>query len=126
MRPGLVREIDLRDTLGKIKGDDSIGEYLGVVEEMKRRMDVREYEKYCQEPLSIDPLLQRDMKQAEGVPIEQLVTVDSTLGIKILPHWLAQPYWRPLPPARTWDFPLSTLYLIDDILSASQSKEATA
>lgn len=66
------------------------------------------------------------MKEAEGVPIEQLVTVDPTLDIKILPHWLAQPYWRPPPCARTWDFPLPALDPIDDILSASQSKEATA
>lgn len=53
------------------------------------------------EPSLISPPLQRDMKEVEGVPIEQLVMVDPTLGIKILPHWLAQPYWRPLPCART-------------------------
>lgn len=41
MRPGLARELDLRERLGKIKGDDPIGEYLEVVEEMKKRMDVR-------------------------------------------------------------------------------------
>jgi len=41
MRPGLARELDLRDRLGKIKGDDPVDEYLEVVEEMKRRMDVR-------------------------------------------------------------------------------------
>lgn len=78
MRPGLARELDLRERLGKIKGDDPIGEYLEVVGEMKERMD-------------------RDMKEAEGVPVEQLVAMDSALGIKVLPHWLAQPYWRPLP-----------------------------
>jgi len=69
-------------------------------------------------------LLQRDMKEAESVPTEQLITVDPSLGIKTLPHWLAQPYWRPLPP-RTWDLPQSMLKLIDDTLSASQSKEVT-
>ena len=41
MRPGLARELDLRDKLGKIKGGDPVDEYLEVVEEMKRRMDVR-------------------------------------------------------------------------------------
>jgi len=40
MRPGLARELDLRDRLGKIRGDDPVDEYLEVVEEMKRRMDV--------------------------------------------------------------------------------------
>jgi len=79
MRPGLGRELDLRDKLGKIQGSDPVDEYLEVVEEMKRRMD-------------------RDMKRAEGVPIEQLITMDPTRSIKTLPHWLAQPYWRPLPP----------------------------
>lgn len=41
MRPGLGRELDLRDRLGKVKGDDPVEEYLEVVGEMKRRMDVR-------------------------------------------------------------------------------------
>ena len=41
MRPGLARELDLRDRLGKIKGGDPVDEYLEVVEEMKKRMDVR-------------------------------------------------------------------------------------
>jgi len=41
MRPGLARELDLRDRLGKIRGEDPVDEYLEVVEEMKRRMDVR-------------------------------------------------------------------------------------
>lgn len=58
----------------------------------------------CDPPL-IDALLQRNMKEAEGVPIEQLIILDPTLGIKILPHWLAQPYWRPLACTRMWDFP---------------------
>lgn len=67
------------------------------------------------------------MREVEGVPVEQLITVDPTLGIKILPHWLAQPYWRLLtPPARTWDLPQLMLNPIDDILTASQSKEVTA
>lgn len=39
---------------------------------------------------------QGDMKEVGGLPIEQLITMDATLGIKILPHWLAQPYWRPI------------------------------
>lgn len=47
MRPGLVRELDLRDRLGKIKGDSLVDEYLGVAEEMKKRMDVRGSKNYC-------------------------------------------------------------------------------
>jgi len=73
------------------------------------------------EPQLIGILLQRDMEEAGGVPTEQLITVDATLGIKILPHWLAQPYWRPVT-SRTWDFSQLMLDLFDDILPASQSK----
>ena len=47
MRPGLARELDLRDRLGKIKGEDVVDEYLEVVKEMKRRMDVRGWDKRC-------------------------------------------------------------------------------
>lgn len=58
------------------------------------------------------------MKEAEEVPIEQLITVDPTRGIKILPHWLAQPYWRPLPPpARTLGLLKLMFSMIDDVLS---------
>ena len=47
LRPGLGRELDLRDRLGKIRGDDPVEEYIEVVEEMKRRMDVRGRKKLC-------------------------------------------------------------------------------
>ena len=46
MRPGLARELDLRDRLGRVKSDDPIDEYVEVVEEMKRRMDVREFKEH--------------------------------------------------------------------------------
>jgi tRNA-dihydrouridine synthase 1 len=106
MRPGLARELDLRDRLGKIKGDNSVDEYLEVVEEMKKRMDVGGSKKHRLRITADRRLLQRDMKEAEEVPVEQLIAVDPTLGVKVLPHWLAQPYWRPLPPpTRTWVMP---------------------
>jgi len=44
---------------------------------------------------------QRDAAEAAGLSIEELVKIEPTLGLKILPHWLAQPYFRPLPPADT-------------------------
>lgn len=47
MRPGLGRELDLRDKLGKIQGSDPVDEYLELAEEMKRRMDVRGRKKLC-------------------------------------------------------------------------------
>jgi tRNA-dihydrouridine synthase 1 len=47
MRPGLARELDLRDRLGKIKGGNPVDDYLEVVQEMKKRMDVRGSKKNC-------------------------------------------------------------------------------
>jgi hypothetical protein len=41
--------------------------------------------------------LQRDAREAEGRPIEELITVDPVSGLKILPHWLSQPYIRAQP-----------------------------
>jgi tRNA-dihydrouridine synthase 1 len=41
MRPGLVRETDLRERLGKIKGDGMFDAFSEIVEEMKVRMEVR-------------------------------------------------------------------------------------
>ncbi|KAF4610466.1 hypothetical protein D9613_007016 [Agrocybe pediades] len=83
MRPGLIRETDLREKLGRVKIDpkkvkECLGAYRVVCEEMKERMD-------------------RDAKAAEGVPLKDLITVEPITGIKVMPHWLAQPYFRPSP-----------------------------
>ena len=67
LRPALAREVDLRNTLGRLCGPD-LKLYYDVVREMKRRMD-------------------RDAEAAGE---------DVTEGAKF-PHWVAQPYVRPLP-----------------------------
>lgn len=41
--------------------------------------------------------LQRDARAAEGRPVEELITVDPATGLKLLPHWVAQPYFRAQP-----------------------------
>ncbi|KAL4064108.1 dihydrouridine synthase-domain-containing protein [Scleroderma yunnanense] len=83
MRPALAREPDLRDRLGKISGPDAVEKYVEVVREMQRRME-------------------RDAAKAADRNVEELVTIEPTTGLKVLPHWLAQPYFRPLikPPER--------------------------
>ena len=43
---------------------------------------------------------QRDAKAAEGT-IEGEIRLDRETGFKIVPHWLAQPHFRPLPPPPT-------------------------
>ncbi|KAF9235038.1 dihydrouridine synthase-domain-containing protein [Melanogaster broomeanus] len=77
MRPALSRETDLRDQLSRIRGPRTIEHYIGVAEEMKQRMD-----RYAQE--------------AEGRSVEELISKDPDTGLKVLPHWLAQPYFRTL------------------------------
>lgn len=42
-------------------------------------------------------ITQRDAKEAEGTPPEDLVRIRTAAGLRILPHWLAQPYFRPPP-----------------------------
>lgn len=41
--------------------------------------------------------MQRDARAAEGTPVDELITVDPATGLKILPHWVAQPYFRARP-----------------------------
>ncbi|KAJ4470522.1 dihydrouridine synthase-domain-containing protein [Lentinula lateritia] len=87
MRPALSRETDLRERLGKVVikktgsyADGVLQPYVDICLEMKERMD-------------------RDEKQAEGKSLDELVTIDEVTGFRVLPHWLAQPYWRPPRPA---------------------------
>jgi tRNA-dihydrouridine synthase 1 len=40
MRPGLARELDLREQLGRIRSEGTLDGYVQVAEEMKTRMDV--------------------------------------------------------------------------------------
>jgi len=39
---------------------------------------------------------QRDAEEAADRSIEELITIEPTTGLKVLPHWLTQPYFRPL------------------------------
>jgi tRNA-dihydrouridine synthase 1 len=68
LRPALSRETDLRSALGELRGSN-LAPYYEVVREVKRRMD-------------------RDAEVAGGRDAE------AEGGF---PHWVAQPYVRPLP-----------------------------
>lgn len=75
LRPALAREVDLRDALGRLRGPD-LGPYYDVVREMKKRMD-------------------RDAEAAAvGGGEEETEEAE-------FPHWVAQPYVRPLPVAES-------------------------
>ncbi|KAF8152971.1 Dus-domain-containing protein [Crassisporium funariophilum] len=83
MRPGLIREVDLREKLGKVKMypkkiKEGLSEYVAICEEMRERME-------------------RDEKAAEGTSLKDLITTEPMTGIQVMPHWLAQPYFRPSP-----------------------------
>ena len=41
--------------------------------------------------------VQRDANASAGKSVDDLITIDEETGLQILPHWLAQPYFRPLP-----------------------------
>jgi len=79
MRPALSRETDLRERLGRIRGSNVIEEYIEVAKEMKERME-------------------RDAAEAikSKKTIDDLITIEPTTGLRLLPHWLAQPYFRPV------------------------------
>jgi tRNA-dihydrouridine synthase 1 len=98
MRPALNREKDLRDRLARPpkKGDDML-EYLeAIAKDMKARMDVRATFSGDFIDATESDFAQRDAEAAKGTP-EGEIRLDPETGFKIVPHWLAQPYFRPPP-----------------------------
>lgn len=92
LRPTLGIHTDLRERLGKVGSskkekktwDDVLHEYDEIIDEIERR--------------SIDEI----NKVREGkIKLDDLVRKDEVTGLKILPNWLAQPYFRPVGPRKT-------------------------
>lgn len=83
-RPALSRETDIRDRLGRMRVDKG-----------KERECVNKWEEVTSE---LDARMRRDAIAANDKSIDELITIDPATGLKILPHWVAQPYFRPLPP----------------------------
>ncbi|KAF6753161.1 Dus-domain-containing protein [Ephemerocybe angulata] len=102
LRPALMREIDLRDALGRaragerpkpqkgsatVEGEQDeavknwLSDYIDICEDMKRRMERDE----------------KEHTKGGTVPLRELVKVDER-GLEVYPWWLVQPYWRRLPP----------------------------
>ncbi|XP_006453788.1 hypothetical protein AGABI2DRAFT_181833 [Agaricus bisporus var. bisporus H97] len=86
MRPGLTKEKDLRERLGKVRVNpkaprEGYQEYLRICHELKERME-------------------RDEKSVGGRLLTELIETEPVTGIQVMPHWLAQPYFRP-PPSKS-------------------------
>ncbi|THG97976.1 hypothetical protein EW026_g4138 [Hermanssonia centrifuga] len=81
MRPALGREKDLREKMGKVK--------------VVKGKETEGWEKYEEVVLELQERMLRDATAAESCTADELVTIDPSTGLKILPHWLAQPYFRP-------------------------------
>lgn len=83
LRPALGRETDLREQLGRVRTD--------------KGKEGETWDKYEAIVKELDARMLRDAAAAEGRPVEDLVAVDAATGLAVLPHWLAQPYFRALP-----------------------------
>jgi tRNA-dihydrouridine synthase 1 len=102
LRPSLMRHMDLRERLGRVKVDQhqkgkekmvgkpfwatGLEPYIEVVQEMAERMRQDEEKE-----------LAGDGEDGARKSTTQLVRIQEGTGLKLLPWWLAQPYWRPLP-----------------------------
>ncbi|KAJ6630381.1 dihydrouridine synthase-domain-containing protein [Mycena sp. CBHHK59/15] len=100
LRPALVRHPDLRERLGRVRVDQNqkakaqvegapfwatgLEPYVEIVAEMEQRMAVD---------------AERALAGGEGERkrVTELVRIQEGTGLRLMPWWLAQPYWRPLP-----------------------------
>ncbi|KAJ8074011.1 tRNA dihydrouridine synthase [Marasmius tenuissimus] len=93
MRPALSRETDLRERLGRAKVDQKAwerGRGRGIADEDS---PIREYVSVCRE-MKVRMDKARKEGSLSGKTLEELVEVDEKTGLRVLPHWLAQPYVR--------------------------------
>ncbi|EIW63720.1 Dus-domain-containing protein [Trametes versicolor FP-101664 SS1] len=85
LRPALGKYTDLRERLGKVR-----------VERAERDKNGA-WDRYEEVIRELDERLELDIEAAKGKSLEELSPIDEATGFPILPHWLVQPYIRPLP-----------------------------
>ncbi|CDO68497.1 hypothetical protein BN946_scf184499.g22 [Trametes cinnabarina] len=87
LRPALAKYPDLRERMGRIR-----------VERGERDKDGGvAWDRYEQVIRELDSRLEVDIEAAKEKTLEELSPIDEVTGFPVLPHWLAQPYIRPLP-----------------------------
>ncbi|KAI0370136.1 Dus-domain-containing protein [Pilatotrama ljubarskyi] len=87
LRPALAKYPDLRERLGRVR-----------VERAERDKDGgAAWDRYEEVIRELDSRLDVDIAAAKGKSLEELSPIDEATGFPVLPHWLAQPYIRPLP-----------------------------
>lgn len=87
LRPALLSETDLRNRLGRVRDTPDGGaldEFAEIVRELEERLS---------------PEVER-VRKGE-VAVDDLVKPSEPSELRILPRWLAQPYFRPLPKTQT-------------------------
>lgn len=67
--------------------------------------------------------LQAEMRRVEfeSAPLDTLVKMDAKTGLRILPYWLAQPYFRPLPEQKVTLLADTSVELSTSITSSSNA-----
>ncbi|EKM61579.1 uncharacterized protein PHACADRAFT_180678 [Phanerochaete carnosa HHB-10118-sp] len=83
LRPALGREIELYDFLGRIQ--------------IKHLGDNEAWDQYEALIEGFDEQLQQDARAAEGRSVDELIILHETTGLKAMPHWVAQPFFRVVP-----------------------------
>ncbi|KAJ7290232.1 Dus-domain-containing protein [Mycena rebaudengoi] len=105
LRPALSRHPDLRERLGRVRIDQNQkGKEKRAADEPYWATGLEEYEEVVRE---LGERLEREAEAelAAGVgedgekrkTLTELVKIQEETGLRLLPWWLAQPYWRPLP-----------------------------
>ncbi|KAH9912162.1 Dus-domain-containing protein [Epithele typhae] len=87
LRTALAKHTDLRERMGRVRAEKDERTWDGAFER---------YEEIVRE---LDARLDADIEAAgaKDKPLEELARLDPATGFPVLPHWLVQPYIRPLP-----------------------------